>query len=268
MPYMERRTIFDNGDMKIDKYFSLRYGKKGNRGINISSTSEKQKEINRKLAEEQRGDLILNNFRADRDYWCTFTYPANRKPDSFEVACKSIAKFMAYLKRKFKNIKYTLCTDDNVYGTNPHHHVIFSWGGTTKEIEFLDADENKIKSVVPMTGDDLMKLWQKYNGFEAGTGGRVQKIYNLENGALIKYFNRRKVKKYNDKGEAIEFVEKKFTRSRNLKKPRVIKKIVSSNSWRRVPKARKGYEVDDNSVKNGFDILGFEKQQYILRKIC
>lgn len=251
MPYIRREIHFKNGDVRVEKYFSLRYGIKRYAGARLNSTSDKQKEINKKRAAQKREDLIYNNF-GEGDWWITLTYPRELRP-RFEEAHIVFTKFLAKVKRKYKMFKYIGCTDDNIKGNNAHHHGVFSWGGATD------------KKGQQLNGFDLLEMWRKHIGINRG-GGKVERIYNTENGDLARYFNKETPKTYDADGNATSVVEKKFTGSRNLDKPVVIKRVIKNNTWRKVPAAKKGYEVKD--VYNGFDFVGFEKQTYILRKRC
>lgn len=266
MPYIMTETRYSNGDIRVEKCFSLRYGKKCSRGCNTSSTTETQKDINYRLSCRKREDLILNNFSVG-DIWATLTYPRYLRYDSFDLAHKNAAKFIKKIKRKYPHIKYFFKTETS-FNDNYHHHLIFSWGGHTKTVTFFDADGEEHESVVPLTFIDLRMMWRDYLGIDKNSsgGGEFKEIYNMDNGELIKYFNKR-IPIHNDSnGNVIDYLPVKFSHSRNLVKPIVIKKIITNKSWRRIPKPRKGYDITD--LFNGSDFIGFEKQTYILRKRC
>ena len=267
MPYVLTETHFKNGDIRINKCFSLRFGKKANRARNANTTSINQQEINRLRAERHREDLIINNF-SEGDVWATFTYPKSLKPQSFDDAHKLCMKFMAKLKKKYSDIAYFVCTDTNKNNTNPHHHVILSWRGATKKVTYANSDGEKCTSIVPMTGKDLLDMWKKHIGMTKSMsgGGKEREIYNLSNGDLLAYFNKRKPKSYSSEGKVTEYIEKKFAHSRNLEKPKVVKKIINNKAWRKQPTPRKGYYIDE--LRNDFDAVGFERQTYVLKKDC
>ena len=267
MPYILIETRFLNGDIRIEKCFSLRYGKKCSRGGNVSGTPETQKEINARRAKRNREDLIINNF-SEGDIWASLTYPRDLRPDTPDAAHKTVTAFMKKIKRKYPDVKYFLKTETGETG-NHHHHMFFSWGGHTKEILFTDKrTEKEIRSVVPMDEKDLKNLWREHIGMEKGRrgGGDVKEIYNLSNGELLEYFGKRIPKTTDADGKPKEYLYEKYSHSRNLKKPVVVKKVISNKSWRRVPRPRKGYEVTE--LWNGTDAVGFEKQTYVLRKRC
>lgn len=266
MPYILTETRYSNGDIRIEKCFSLRFGKKCSRGSNTACTTDTQKETNFRLACRKREDLILNNFSVG-DIWATLTYPRQLRPATFDSAHKKVTSFIKKIKRKFPCVKYFFKTETSS-NNNYHHHLIFSWCGHTKTVTFTDNNGTKHDCVAPLTFMDLKSMWRDYLGIDnkISGGGVFKEIFNLDNGDLIKYFNKR-IPKYKDSdGNPTDYLPDKFSHSRNLLKPIVIKKIITNKSWRRIPKPRKGYEITD--LSNGTDLIGFEKQVYILRKIC
>lgn len=264
--YIQTEVRFRNGDIRVEKYFSLRYGRKAARGGNVSSTSASQQEINDRRARQRREDLIVNNF-SEGDIWATLTYPRDLMPETPEAAHKKAVAFIKKLKSKYPDIKYFFKTETG-QRSNHHHHMFFSWGGHTKEITVIDKSSGKeVKSIVPLDERDLKELWRKHIGMEKTRrgGGDFKVIYDLSE-ELTAYFNKRAVKRTDAEGKPTEYMPEKYSHSRNLEKPVVVKKVISNKSWRRVPRPRKGYEVV--GLINGTDAVGFEKQTYILRKRC
>lgn len=266
MPYINTETIFANGDIRVEKCFSLRYGKKGKRGCNVSTTGETQKKINQRRAAQRREDLIYNNF-SEGDLWVTLTYPRGLRPASEEEAHKTAMKLMRKIKRKYRDVKYFLETETNEKG-NHHHHIFFSWSGYTKVIRFKDNEGEEHESIVPMTGKDLIDAWKELIGMEKNHsgGGKVKEIYNLSNGDLLNYFSKQIPKTNTEDSDEDEYLPKKYSHSRNLKAPKVVRRIISNKSWRKTPAPRKGFEITD--LWNGTDQIGYEKQTYFLRKRC
>ena len=267
MPYINIETIFANGDIRVEKCFSLRYGKKGKRGCNVSATGETQKKINQRRAAQRREDLIYNNF-SEGDLWARLTYPPELRPAEFDDAHKTVMGFMKKIKRKYPDTMYMIKTETSVRG-NHHHHMFFSWGDTLIKRKIVDAQTGKKHEIMIKPGaSELKAMWREHIGVKPVRvgGGRVEEIYNFSNGALLAYFSKHMPKRNATEGTEAEYLPEKYSHSRNLKAPKVVRRIISNKSWRKTPVPRKGFEITD--LWNGTDLTGFEKQTYFLRKRC
>lgn len=241
MPYRQKITYVASRDMYIvQKGFSARYGKKSFRSINMNETSESQKLINRRLADEKIIYLILENFRERKvdgnkveqgDRFITLTYKKELRPTTLDEAHEILAKVMKAIKRKYKACKYISKTEMPEGGA-VHHHLLI-----TRDVPH----------------DYIAKLWSKYcNRIDD------KEIYSLEDFKLANYFV---------KNEAShKCKEFKYRKSANLTKPKVTVKIIKAHTWKAEPVAKRGYAVVD--VQNYFDLFGFEAQRYTMVRRC
>lgn len=229
MPYIEKTVALLGGALIIKhKTFSLRFGRKAARGVNICKTSEKQAEINRRRSDDNRIYKIIENFLPCQSYWITLTYRLELRPGSIDEAHSIFTKFIAKLRRIGGRFAYMGKTEMPESGA-VHHHLL------------ADA---------ALCTDLLIKHWS------FGSVKDIKLVYKTDDLKLANYFV---------KNEGTHScIECKYTQSRGLKTPEIKTRIVSASSWRKEPRAKKGYKVVD--VQNYFDILGFEAQKYIMLK--
>lgn len=241
MPWIEKTV--DCGNVKfVKRYFSTRYGTKGQvfRNGAVGTTSEAQERINDKNKIERFNILSNANFY-EGDYFLTFTYKRENRPDSLETAkdqwTKLLRKLRALYKKNGTALKYLWCLEykNNVY----HFHML--------------CNNDNINS------KEFQRLW-KYGSIN---------IKCLDDRA------------YNTVGEYMmkeQFTKEEKTKpsrcygsSKNLYKPEPQIKILNNGEWDETPVADAGYTLDDDSLENGEiyieDIdVSFRYQAYRLLK--
>lgn len=239
MPYIKEKAkagpyIF------VSKKFSLRYGRKNiPRGPNINKTSELQKEINAFKKRRMLLWLFCENFR-NGDKWLTFTYNSGKRPGTMKEAkkdrCKLIRKIRDYYNKIGIPFVYMAMTERGERG-GLHHHIVIRGG----------VDYNIIA-----------KAWEKYGGWQGKTigvdniGGYTDDILNVG-----KYF----VKGRSDKSE------KNYTKSKNLRQPKITVEVIEAERWTSKPRPEKGYDILD--TYDGFhDFSGYPYQDYIQVRRC
>lgn len=207
------------------------------------TTSEKQANINERVAEEHlRWDLNAN-FR-HRDLHAVLHYYV--KDTTFEEILEHKAKFLANLRKicRKREIRYKcVVVIETKRMTNPHLHVIVS----RMDPEILtEAWEN-----VPRGG----------GGISFKPLDRRGNHYKLAS-YLVKE-SRSTMKKYREIGRR----GKRYSKTQNMIKPVVTYTKVSASSWRKDPKARKGatlYKFDDGATcRTGWhETSGYPYQEY------
>ena len=213
------------------KYYSLRYGKRGTRGTNISRTSDQQKAVNRRLAAHKRLWTICANFKRT-DHFLTFTYRRDARPADMDEAVKCAGKAMARLSRILKRqgvkLSYYLMTERGERGA-VHHHVLIR---NNFDVGLIFGK----------------RIW---------THGAVQvkEIYTDSMLALGRYFL---------KGDSAAS-EKRYSQSRDVIAPKPKVEVIKAAKWRSKPRPKKGYDVIDvvDGVSEGF---GMPYQEYIMVK--
>ena len=199
-----RRYIYSGDVLEIEEYFSPRKaGDTISRGRNKNLTREQQAECNLIRARKQLSRLVNTNFGIG-DLFITLTH---RKAVSEEVGKKELAKFFRrvreYRKRhKMPELKYVGVTECGELGRE-HHHVVMS----AHDIEHIS------------------KLWKL---------GRVI-TSKLEPGGdytgLANYITKETAERYKNR----------WCASRNLEKPRVVRREISAK--RKNITAPKGYKI-------------------------
>lgn len=239
MPYI-KKTITAGNYLFIEKCFSIRIGKKNiPRGPSINKCSEKQKKINEFKKRRRLLWVFCANF-VNGDKWLTCTYNKGKRPDNMADAIKDRKKFLRKLRDWYRKngipFVYMAMTERGTKG-GLHHHIVIRGA----------VDYNVIA-----------KAWEKYGGWKAKTigvdniGGFTDDIVN--------------VAKYFVKGRS-EDSEKSYTKSKNLRQPKIDVEIIEAERWTSKPRPKKGYIVLD--VYDGFhDFFGRPYQDYIQVRRC
>lgn len=236
MPYIKRIVIAGN-TVEVKKYYSARYGKKdvSGRAQKENETCEKQKKINENNAVEKLTWLINENF-TDGDYHIVLTYSDENRP-SADGAAEFLKKYLRKLRSEYRKageeLKYITVTEYET--TNIHHHVIIN-----------KFDTSVISDLWIYGGVHFTPLY---------SGGEYSK--------LAHYFVKETNKTF--KGSAV--CGKRWSASRNLRKPRITKIVVQADCWMKNPKALKGYYIVTDSVVEDVDFFGYAFQKYTMVKI-
>lgn len=239
MPYIEE-TVITGKIIEISKRYSSRYQKKGiTRSCNIEKTQEAQKKVNERNAETRLRWLINTNF-GYQDIHLVLTYKRENRPETPEDAKTDLEKFLRKLRNHYKKLgkelKYIAVTE---YKNGAiHHHLI---------INSIDTR-------------CLTELWQH---------GQPRPTY-LDNSGQYSNLASYLIKETRKTFDSPEGTHKKrWCASKNLKQPEIIKKIIPVNSWRKEPKAKKGYVLEINSIRSGIhELTGYPYQFYSMVKIC
>lgn len=223
--------------VEISKYYSHKYKSKSEkRAEKENKTKEAQEKINKKRREKKLTRLLNTNFQKN-DYHIVLDYEKEKRPDNIDQMKNDIKQFLKKLRKEYKNInselKYIHVPERGKRGALHHHLVI-----------------NNIDPSV------LTKIWNKgrvhINLLDATGQYKDLACY------LLKYTDKEKLN------------SKAWNSSRNLKKPIVIKKIISKHDFFKdkvnIPKKYTNYYLDKNSVYSGINEAGYKYFTYTLIK--
>lgn len=244
--YIRKDTIFENS-IEREEYHDGKRGAPGQkRGQKKKLTKEEMAETNRRQKRKRAARLIKHNFQKG-DYWSTFTYRTADKPRDMEGAKADFQNLIRAVKKRFKKadqeLKYWGAIEIGKHG-GIHLHIILS------RIEGMD----KI----------LQECWTKggiHNElmYEDSDGGFRQ---------LVEYLLKVPGEENPETGKKNGMVEKWESRSRNLEEPPVKKKIIASATYRQGANIPKGYYLDKDSLREGFDkFTGYKYRSYTLIQI-
>lgn len=214
---MYRKKMWKAGNtIEVHKTYYANRGRR--RGKKQNPTSEAVMKYNEKLAFWILTRLINENFMPGD----LFLSPTYRIPVTPAEAKKYLAKFLrdlrAYFRKQGKELKYISVTAYGKHGSI-HHHIV---------INSADARE-------------IIELWPH-------GGLRFEPLYNnREYSGLAWYLIKQSRKKLN--GEICS--SKRWSCSRNLRKPKEKIEEVSAKTWREEPKPLKGYYIDKSSIESG-----------------
>ena len=232
--YVMRDTI------DIEKYHSGRYGAPGKkRQPKRKLTPEQVKAQNYEQAKRKLKRILNANF-TQGDFHCTLTYKKELRPQP-DGAKKELQNFLRRLARDYKKLgkelKYIVVTESEAKSI--HHHIVI----------------NRIEETTNL----MSKHWKV---------GRVH-FTPLDDTGDYKQLADYLVKETERTFRNPEASHKqRYTRSRNLIIPEPIKKIITSKTFNKMPKAIKGYYIDKESIRMGVNqFTGHAYQSYTLIKL-
>lgn len=235
MPYVEE-VCQAGKTLEVRKYYSPRWHSEGERRAKKEKpTSEAVEKVNQRNRKRDLRRLMNNNF-VDGDLLLRLDF--HEKPTGSEEMQGIMAQFIRRLRREYSKagleLKYIYVKEVGPRGSRHIHMLI-----------------NRCDTEI------LRKCWQ-YGGIHIdplNSDGQYGKIAAY----FIKYAGRTE--------ETEErLIGKRWYGSRNLEKPKVKKKVIKSNSFRKDVKVKKGYFVDKESIHYGVNDLGYEFFSYTLIK--
>ena len=238
MPYY-KEIAFCGNVIEVSNIHSLReVGKKIPRGENKAPTPADVREVNKRNAITKLRRLINLNFKY-QDIHLVLTYRRSRRPQTPEDAKKDLEEFLrklrAYFKKRSLELKYVAVTEYK--NAAIHHHLIIN----------------------SMDTRDLTDMWPH---------GQPRPTYldkTGQYGQLASYLIKETSKTFNSPGRVHG---KRWCASKNLKQPKIVKRIVPANTWRKDPKPMKGYYIEKDSVQSGrHEHTGYPYQFYRMLKI-
>ena len=221
MPWIKKEYDCGNCVMVV-KCFASRYGSKG-QILHITDsnnkTSEKQQAVNDRNAMMRYSVLANANFK-EGDYYATYTFKRGLLPATIgeceEIWKKYRRKLRDFYKKQGKELKYLFVFEYD--GVRPHFHMLFN------------NDDINLK--------DLPK-WEYGNP-------DIKLLDNREYHTIGEYF----VKVCYEDEESPK--KGKIGSSRNLYRPDPKITVLRSSNWSKTPKARTGYYIDTESIRNGY----------------
>nr|DAU88525.1 MAG TPA: protein of unknown function DUF1424 [Caudoviricetes sp.] len=237
MPYIET-TVQAGSYLEVYKCHSYRYQcpEKGNRKQKLERTTEQAAAVNERNAERKLRWLIQTNFSLG-DIHLVVTYQKDKRPDP-DGAKKEIRNALRRFQRVYEKegleFKYIHVTEYK--STAVHHHLI-------------------IPSIDIRLLTDKWKFGQLRPTFLYESGGYSE---------LARYLIKETSKTFREDKNPNK---KRWYGSRNLKKPKITKKIVKANTFATAPKERKGYILETDSYFSDYNSDGYPYVFYRYRKI-
>lgn len=195
-------------------------------------SDERIKRSNLRQAEKKLRGLMNENFR-DGDYLLTLDFHSHKPRDSAEMQ-KAAAGFIKKLRYRLKK-----------QGINPKYIYVMEIG---------PRGSRHLHMVIEKCGlENVLECWT-YGGVHCSplyTDGQYRQI--------AAYFL-----KYALKTEATEerLIGKRWYRSRNLRKPKIIKRIVLSNTFKESAPDKAGWYLDKDSESRGITEAGYQYYSY------
>ena len=237
MPYV-METCIAGKTIEVDKHYSSRAGRKGiRRGKNMNPTPEDVNRVNEREAAKKLRRLLNENCGVG-DTHTVLTYGRNETPTP-EEARKDLEKFLRaarqYFKEQGKELRYITVTEYK--RKRIHHHVI-------------------IPEIPAKVLYDIWKHGRPHVTPLDDSGQYAQ---------LADYLIKETAQTFREKGAPYH---KRWNQSRNLRQPKVTRKVVQARTWQKEPKPRAGYYIEKESVRAGVhEVNGYEYQFYRMVKL-
>lgn len=238
MPYIKEVCVAGK-TIEVNKYYSVRWHCVGEkREPKETETTEAQKKVNQRQASTTLRRLMNTNFE-DGDLLVRLDFSKESFPsgsnDMQEMMSKAIRKMRAEFKKQGQELKYIYVKEIGPRGGR-HIHMMMS-----------KCDTELLRKCWPHGGIHIDPL-----------------ISNGQYAKIADYFIKYAAKTEETEGQLIG---KRWYASRNLKRPKITKKVISANKFRKDAKAIKGYIVQPDSIRSGISgLTGFEYFTYTMIK--
>jgi hypothetical protein len=229
--------------IEIEKRYDGRRGAPGqSRDKRRKKTPEEMRKQNQWRKEREVRRLIELNYEGD-DFHVILTCTKENRPENNEQAKKIIRKFRDDLKNDYKKhgwiCKYIITEEVGVRGAIHWHMII-----------------NNMHSDITTTEKLIRKHWKM---------GRPH-VTPLDDSGDYKKLAEYILKQSGDQEEG-DTRKTSYMCSRNLIRPVVRKEKKEARSWRKDPKAPKGWYVVANTLINGLDkFTGLPYQHYTIKR--
>lgn len=229
----ERTKCFCGDSIEVEEHHSGRYGAPGmKRQEKKRPTPEQMARQNQWRKERDIRRLLKTNF-GEYDYWLTLTYRQGERPESIGEAKEQAQKFLRRMRSFYKGrghpLKYIIVTEIGSRG-GVHHHIVMSRieGGDVAVAKNWPHGHPQIGLLYTEGG------FRKLAGYIAKQEGRA----------------------------------KWYSRSRNLKKPRIVKQVMRRRTFSEEIRVPKGYYLEKGSVWSGVNpVTGHPYRYYTLVRI-
>lgn len=236
--YEQLRFEIRDGVVEIVNRYPSNMGAPGRqREKKHKKTPEEVERQNQRQREKTVQRLIAANFR-EGDFHLVLKY--REAPATYEEAKKDLQRLLAAMRRRFKKagymFKYIGVTERGKRKAVLHHHLI---------IENIQAPElNTIQTV--------QELWEGHCAWHD-----LYEDGDYED--LAAYIVKKETKEENTGCT--------YTRSRNLRIPKVKRSMRRRKTWPEEPKPRKGWYIVKSSIENSINAFtGLPYQRYVMKK--
>lgn len=237
--YWEKTITYGNRITKR-KYHALDAQGRRRRRQKEKPTEESVRKANERNAERRLSMLLIQNF-FQGDWHVVLTYDPDNRPE-LELSKKLLKNYLRRMRRLYEKrghvLKYVVVTEWQ--GKRIHHHIVIN--------------------DLPELARHLRDQW--------GYGGiHMTPLYKEQDyEGLARYLVKETKETFNKPGCPFR---QRWSCSKNLDQPKVVKRLVKADSWREVPEvppalAAAGYILDRDSIINDVDIFGYPFQEYTM----
>lgn len=262
-----KRTVRAGKVIEVEKYYAPTYGRNGRRRApRTAPTPEDVARVNEKNAVNRLRWLLNANFRGG-DLHAVLTYRRDDRPD-VEAASRAARADADSQPNTPQEENSAACSAENIARARLQKALRIlrktaRASGTV--LKYVHATEYKRRAihhhliVSGVTLDQLQDAWP---------WGRIHATpldASGEYGTLAAYIVKETRTTFRD--GAAPFA-KRWCASRNLVQPEIKTEVVHAESWRKLPRAPRGYILVPDSVEVGVhEVTGQPWQRYWMRKI-
>jgi hypothetical protein len=243
-----KMTVYAGNTIEVIKYHDRAHDRKGGSRKEKKKPTSYRQQLSNEIRRERKLRWLLNENFEDGDLHINFGY-IHRKGDPYrdpEDMKKDFQKFTRKLREEYRKqgreMKWVHVMEIGTRGSR-HHHMV---------INYIDT---RI----------IQKIWdQVYPDPEPGKKGSTVHCSPLNtNGDYAKLASY--LLKTAGKEDCI--MKQGYSRSRNLRLPKIKKEIVGASTFRKEPKAPEGWYIDKESVARSWDGDGYDWMTYRMVKI-
>lgn len=228
--------------IEVIKHIPKWFRKKEIREPAQRKTKEEMQKANMEQATKRLARKINANFRPG-DWHVVLTYRRDERPDP-EQARKILREFLRQMRKVYQTAGYVFKYIHATEYKNKaiHHHLIVN-----------NINDGK------KTTTDYVRMYWKGKGNPKFTGLYDDGEYKK----LADYIIKETEKTFRERPE-----KQRYACSRNLIIPKPERRIRTvKRLWQQDPKPRPGYYIDQDSLFNGFDFMGYPYQRYVMVKL-
>lgn len=246
-----KKTVHAGQTIEVIKYHDRAHGQKGGKRKKRNKVSSPRQKLSNAQRREQKLRWLLNENFEDGDLFLTIVYIRRKgeEPISPEQMKKNFDRFVRKLRTAYRKegreLKWVHCMEIGKKGAR-HHHIV---------INYMDVRK-------------LMKIW--YDAVPDPEEGKGSAFHpnplntNGQYGKVASYMMKQTGEKLDDDDR---LQGKAYSCSRNLRKPQIETEVVGASTFRKEPKAVKGYYIEKDSIIRSQDGDGYDYLAYRMIRI-
>ena len=244
MSYIDRE-VFAGDFYQRRQYHTGRFHPRGeHRAARVNPSPESVKQANAMRARDTLMWKLNENFKID-DWWVTLTYEGKEnKKRTYEQMQHDLTQFLKEMRKEYRSRGRELkfCAVIRVgKRSSRHFHLVMN-----------DIEKKAFRKHWPYGFTKLKSVWER------------------DDSGVFDFIAKYMIEESETSRETLQMPSmKRYTCSRNLRPPKIVKRIVKrSSTFRRKMRVPEGYKLIRDSEKTGVDLWGNAWYEYKCARIC